>query len=45
MLHPHSLRKFYKTRLEEAGVNFLVIETWMGHDIGVSEHTSGQPAR
>jgi len=36
MLHPHSLRKFYKTRLEEAGVNFLVIETWMGHDIGVS---------
>ena len=36
MIHPHSLRKFYKTRLEEAGVNFLVIETWMGHDIGVS---------
>lgn len=36
MIHFHSLRKFYKTRLEEAGVNTLVIETWLGHDLGVS---------
>jgi len=36
MLHPYSLRKFFKTRLEEAGVNMLVIETWMGHDLNVS---------
>ena len=35
MLHIHSLRKFYKTRLEEAGVNPLVIEMWMGHELGV----------
>jgi integrase len=36
MLHPYSLRKFFKTRLEEAGVNSLIIETWMGHDLNVS---------
>ena len=35
MIHIHSLRKFYKTRLEEAGVNPLVIEMWMGHDLKV----------
>lgn len=34
-LHPHSFRKFYKTRLEEAGVNPLLIEMWMGHVTGV----------
>ena len=34
-LRIHSLRKFYKTRLEEAGVNPLVIELWMGHATGV----------
>ncbi|MEM4498328.1 MAG: tyrosine-type recombinase/integrase [Nitrososphaerota archaeon] len=35
MIHIHSLRKFFKTRLEEAGVNPLVIEMWMGHDLKV----------
>ena len=34
-LHLHSLRKFYKTRLEEAGINPLFIELWMGHVSGV----------
>lgn len=34
-VHLHSLRKFYKTRLEEAGVNPLMIELWMGHVSGV----------
>jgi integrase len=31
ILHIHCLRKFYKTRLEEAGINPLMIELWMGH--------------
>ncbi|MEM0451512.1 MAG: site-specific integrase [Nitrososphaerota archaeon] len=34
-LHPHCLRKFYKTRLEMANVNRLLIMSWMGHDTGV----------
>jgi len=34
-LHLHSLRKFFKTRLEEAGINPLFIEKWMGHVSGV----------
>ena len=33
-LHPHSLRKFFKTQLESAGVNPLLIERWMGHNLG-----------
>lgn len=35
MLHLHCLRKFFKTRLELAGVNRLLIMSWMGHDVGV----------
>jgi integrase len=34
MLHPHTLRKFFKTRLEMANVNRLLIMSWMGHDLG-----------
>ncbi len=34
-LHPHTLRKWFKTRLEHAGVNRLLIELWLGHTIGV----------
>ena len=37
-LHLHSLRKFYKTRLEEVGVNTLLIEAWMGHSLGIADH-------
>ena len=33
-IHLHSLRKFFKTKLEAAGVNPLLIEKWMGHNIG-----------
>jgi len=33
-IHVHSLRKFFKTRLEAAGVNPLLIERWMGHTLG-----------
>jgi integrase len=35
MLHFHAFRKWYKTMLERAGVNRLLIEKWMGHTIGV----------
>jgi integrase len=35
ILHPHTLRKFYKTTLERAGVNRLLIEYWMGHTLGI----------
>ena len=34
-LHIHTLRKWFKTTLESAGVNRLLIEMWMGHGIGV----------
>ena len=40
----HSLRRFYKTRLEEAGVNPLLIEKWMGHVSGVV-HAYFKPSR
>lgn len=33
-IHFHALRKFFKTQLEAAGVNPLLIERWMGHNIG-----------
>jgi integrase len=33
-IHIHSLRKFFKTELEAAGVNPLLIERWMGHNTG-----------
>ena len=35
MLHPHVLRKWFKTCLEMANVNRLLIMSWMGHDVGV----------
>jgi len=34
-IHFHSFRKWFKTTLERAGVNRLLIEKWMGHDLGV----------
>ena len=34
-LHIHTLRKWFKTTLETAGVNRLLIEEWMGHSTGV----------
>jgi len=34
-LHLHNLRKWFKTQLEIAGVNGLLIETWMGHSTGI----------
>jgi integrase len=34
-IHFHVFRKWYKTMLERAGVNRLLIEKWMGHTIGV----------
>jgi len=34
-IHFHVFRKWYKTMLERAGVNRLLIEKWMGHEIGV----------
>ncbi|MEM2690121.1 MAG: site-specific integrase [Nitrososphaerota archaeon] len=33
--HLHTLRKWFKTQLEMANVNRLVIMSWMGHDAGV----------
>lgn len=33
--HLHTLRKWFKTQLEMANVNRLVIMSWMGHDTGV----------
>ena len=36
-LHPHVLRKFYRTTLEAAGVNKLLIDLWMGHNSGVEK--------
>jgi len=33
-LHFHVLRKWFKTQLEHAGVNRLLIMSWMGHDAG-----------
>jgi hypothetical protein len=34
-IHFHTFRKWYKTALERAGVNRLLIERWMGHETGV----------
>jgi integrase/recombinase XerD len=34
-IHFHVFRKWYKTMLERAGVNRLLIERWMGHETGV----------
>ena len=35
LIHPHAFRKFYKTQLEHAGINPLLIERWMGHKRGI----------
>jgi len=44
-IHLHSLRKFYKTRLESAGVNPLMIERWMGHNLGSVAQAYYRPSR
>ena len=31
-LHPHVYRKWYRTQLEAAGVNKLLIDMWVGHN-------------
>lgn len=36
-LHPHVFRKWYRTMLESAGVNKLLIDLWMGHNSGVEK--------
>ncbi|MEM1759834.1 MAG: tyrosine-type recombinase/integrase [Thermosphaera sp.] len=37
VLHPHVFRKWYRTMLESAGVNKLLIDLWMGHNSGVEK--------
>ncbi|MCS7145661.1 MAG: tyrosine-type recombinase/integrase [Aigarchaeota archaeon] len=37
VLHPHVFRKWYRTMLESAGVNKLLIDLWMGHNSGSVE--------
>ena len=44
-IHLHSLRKFYKTRLESAGVNPLMIERWMGHNLGSVAQAYYRPSK
>jgi len=36
-LHPHVFRKWYRTMLESAGVNKLLIDLWMGHNSGIEK--------
>jgi integrase/recombinase XerD len=36
-LHPHVFRKWYRTQLEVAGVNKLLIDMWVGHNSGAVE--------
>jgi len=36
-LHPHVFRKWYRTTLESAGVNKLLIDLWMGHNSGIEK--------
>jgi hypothetical protein len=36
-LHPHIFRKWYRTTLESAGVNKLLIDLWLGHNSGVEK--------
>ena len=38
VLHPHVFRKWYRTALESAGVNKLLIDLWMGHNSGIEKH-------
>jgi len=37
VLHPHVFRKWYRTQLESAGVNKLLIDLWLGHNSGVEK--------
>ncbi|MEM2189219.1 MAG: tyrosine-type recombinase/integrase [Nitrososphaerota archaeon] len=37
-LHPHVFRKWYRTMLESAGVNKLLIDLWIGHNSGIEKH-------
>ena len=36
-LHPHVFRKWYKTQLESAGVNKILIDLWLGHNTGIDK--------
>jgi integrase len=36
-LHPHRFRKWYRTQLEAAGINKLLIDLWVGHNSGAVE--------
>jgi len=36
-LHPHAFRKWFRTQLESAGVNKLMIDLWLGHNSGVEK--------
>jgi len=36
-LHSHIFRKWYRTQLEAAGVNKLLIDLWLGHNSGVEK--------
>ena len=36
-LHPHIFRKWYRTQLEAAGVNKLLIDLWLGHNSGIEK--------
>jgi len=36
-LHPHVFRKWYRTQLEAAGINKLLIDLWIGHNSGAVE--------
>jgi integrase len=36
-LHPHIFRKWYRTQLEAAGINKLLIDLWVGHNSGAVE--------
>ncbi len=36
-LHVHVFRKWYKTQLESAGVNKILIDLWMGHNSGIDK--------
>ena len=36
-LHPHVYRKWYRTTLESAGINKLLIDMWLGHNSGVEK--------
>ena len=38
VLHPHVFRKWFRTQLESAGVNKLLIDLWIGHHSGVEKH-------